>query len=495
MKTLYKLICILLCVFILIPLSACNERLNSAIVYFELTTPPNTLDPQTASTNEELMIVRNIFEGLLRENEKGEIVAGVAESYKKQGLDYTFNLKENAVWSDGTPLTADDFAFGLRRAVQKDTKSPFVKRLFAIKNAEQINKGNLPASSLGVKVIDKNTLLITLSKDDKNFLKTLTTSVAMPCNEAFFNSCKGQYGIKNNYIISNGSYSITKWNREDFGIRIYRNKSYEGSFTAKNGAVFFSKQKDESTADRLLSNKSDIAFIENSDIDKFSSEDFSTAVTQNICWVMTISGKFSPNMRRAFAELCDETVYKDKLKSGFTSANSLFPSSLTKSENCEKVGKTSYNPKSALKLYSAAIMSYDDKKLPPTTLTYYDNEAIKPIITAIVGHWQQNLSAFINIRPYENSEELLPQLKNPTLDMSVFPINITSDYIEEYLQNYGINYKGESLAKLQKELLKSNKIIPIAFENTNIVYSNTLTNVYCDNENGYIDFSYIIKED
>ncbi len=495
MKIFYKFLCILISACVLISLVGCGNDLSSAIVYFELNQKPDTLDAQLAYTNQELMLVRNIYEGLLRENNNGEIVCGVAKSYKKDGLNYTFKLREDAVWSTGEPLYAEDFVFAFRRAVTPELKAPFAKRLFAIKNAEKIYNKKAKLSSLGVTALDEHTLTITLEREDKSFEKTLTTSICMPCNEAFFNECQGQYGLKSNYIISNGSYSLTKWNREDFGIRIYRNKSYIGDFIAQNGAVFFSLEEDSTPADRLLENKSDIAFIENKDIKRFSDGNFTTASFENICWVMTVSKDYSSNIRKAFAMLSDSSVYEGKLSAGFRSADSIFPNALGSFPKCTGKGFTAYDLNKAKKLFSNEVSSYADKKFPTATLTYYDNEAIKPIVTAIVGHWQQNLSAFINIKAYKNEEDLLPQLQNPTLSMCVLPIRISDSYVNEYLEKYGINYKGSSLSDIQTKLLKNNTIIPLAFENTNIVYSNDLKSVFAESENGYIDFSYIVKED
>ena len=112
-----------------------------------------------------------------------------------------------------------------------------------------------------------------------------------------------------------------------------------------------------------------------------------------------------------------------------------------------------------------------------------------------MGHWQQNLSAFVNIKPYANEEDLLPQLQNQTIPMCVFPIRASGNYVNEYLEKYGINYNGAKLADIQTKLLKDNTIIPLAFENTNIVYNNDLRSVFAESKNGYIDFSYIQKKD
>jgi len=494
MKYIIKFISIILIISSVFSLVGCDDSLSSAIVYFELDGKPNTLDAQLASEDRELLIVRNIYEGLLRINQNGEIVCGAAESYQKDGLTYTFKLRENAAWSTGDPVLAEDFVFAFRRAVDPKTKAPFVKRLYAIKNAEKIYNGKAKLESLGIQALDERTITITLAYEDQNFEKTLTTSICMPCSEEFFNLCKGQYGLRSEYIISNGSYSLTKWNREDFGIRIYRNKSYNGDFTALNGAVFFSLEEDSTPKERLAENKVDMAFISNKDIKAFESNKFTTVTYENICWVMTVSRDYSKNLRKSFAMLTSPDIYSDKLSEGFRAADSIYPDALGRLDNCTGIGITPYSVKDAVSLFSSEIASMEGKKFPSATLTYYDNEAIKPVITAIVGHWQQKCSAFVNIKPYNTVEDLLPQLKNQTISMCVFPIKVSSQYLSEYLENYGVSYKNEDPAKIQKNILKDNTVIPLAFEKTNIVYHYSLSDVYSEAENGYIDFSFINKD-
>ena len=495
MKLLRAIICLTLCLAMACSFVGCGSSEPTEIIYFELNKKPDTLDAQLASTEQELLIVRNIYEGLLRENQAGKIVVGAAESFSKDGLEYTFKLRKDAVWSTGDKLSANDFVFAFRRAVDPETKAPFVKRLFAIKNAENIYYNGGDKSSLGVVALDDETLKITLCREDENFEKTLTTSIAMPCNEKFFKTCKGQYGIKSQYIISNGSYSITKWNREDFGIRIYRNSSCNGNFKPHTRAVFFSLEDDSTPTERLLGNKVDIAFIDNADISKFKNENFKTLSLENICWFLSLGDDLNGNLRKSFSLLINSSLYEDKLADGYRIADSIYPEILGPVDDAVGVGFTAYDQKTAYSLYSSEIVKFEDKKLPSTTLTYYDNPSIKPVVTAIVGHWQQSLSAFVNISPYAENEHLTPQLTTHTLPMSVFCINLSSGYVDEYLENFGIDYDGTNLATLQAEILKSNHIIPLAFENTNIVYSKNLTNIYSNSLGGYIDFSFIQKAD
>ncbi|MBO5726363.1 MAG: peptide ABC transporter substrate-binding protein, partial [Clostridia bacterium] len=204
-----KIIAIILSLILIFSLCGCSGSDSSAIIYYGAINCPKTLDPQTASSFIELMIVRNIYDGLLREDTNGEIKLGLAESYTYDNLTYTFKLKDDAIWSNGDKITANDFVFAMRRAVDPNTESPNVQLLYSIKNAERINKSGASLTSLGVTAVNDYTLKIQLEKADPDFLYVLTTAICMPCNQKFIEASVGKYGMSLDTTISNGSYKLT----------------------------------------------------------------------------------------------------------------------------------------------------------------------------------------------------------------------------------------------------------------------------------------------
>lgn len=492
MKRILKALSLILAVLTVLCLSACGDSYQDAIIYFEIPEKPYTLDPQTASADSELAIVNNIFEGLLRKNASGAIVCGASESFTYNNLTYTFKLRKDAVWSNEEPITADDFVFAFRRAVSRETKAPFASRLFPIENARDIYEGKKSADALGVTATDSHTVIIKLAYEDDNFEEALTTSVAMPCNQKFFEEAGGKYGLSSEYIISCGSYKLTKWNKESFGIRLYSNSLYKGTFPAKNAAVYITKDKDETAIERLIGNNVDIAFIDSSLTDTAHESGLKTIDYQNICWFLTISSDFSEDLRKSLAMLVGSEVYGGNLKTGYIPADSIFPAAVE--VNAGSSGMTFYNAESAKTLFAKEIAKLAEKKFPSgVKLYYYDNGVIKPVITDIVGHWQNNLGAFVNIEAVDSAEKLVPELKNRTLDMAVFPVRADSPDIEEYLSNFGVQANGQSPSDIQTAVLKSSSIFPIAFQNTTIAYSPALSDVFTCFGNGYIDFSFIVK--
>lgn len=470
----------------------CKQNYKDAYIYFELPELPQTLDPQTASTDTELLIVKNIYEGLLRKNESGAIVCGVAESFKIENLTYTFKLRKNAVWSNGDKITANDFVFGFRRAVSPETDSPFVTRLFSISGAESIYNGKSSPESLGVTAVNDTTLTITLAREDSEFENTLTTSIAMPCNEKFFYSSTGKYGLGAKFIISNGSYQLTKWNKEVFGIRLYKNDTYSGSLNANNSAVFLTCNNDETNLEKLKKNNIDIAFIDSSETDEAEKSGLKTTSYQNICWVLTMNSDLSEDMRKSFAMLIGNNVFCNDLKTGYYVADSIFP--LAVNDTPTSSGMTFYDLQTAKQLFSKEVNKLPDKKFPSDIkLFYYDNGIIKSIVTDIVGHWQNNLGAYVNIEAVPDIESLSAEITQPTYSMAIFPIRADSSNIGDYLKKFGVSYNGQDLGQIQTQILKGSHIIPIAFQNTTIAYSQQISKIYTELGNGFIDFSFIIK--
>lgn len=472
-------------------LTGCGEKYKDAYIYFELLEKPYTLDPQTASSDSELLIVRNIYEGLMRKADDGTMVCGLSESYTYDNLTYTFKIKKDAVWSNGDPVTAYDFEYGLRRAADPKINAPFARRLFAIVNAEAIHAGNADVSELGVSAVDEHTLTITLCREDENFLKTLSTSVCMPCNQDFFNNSVGKYGLDAENIISNGSYRLSKWNKEDFGIRLYKNEKYTGDLEAKNAAVFISCIEDEAQVTRLSDGDSDMAFMPCAELESADKAGVNTQKVQNICWLMTISHEFNSEVRRAFGAAFSADVYNSALQSGFSAAKSIYPEILKL--NTDGIGITPYNIDEAKSVMSAQISKMNDSKFPQSTLYYYKSDGAKELATAIVGHWQQNLSAFINIEGSDNLAVMQKEIGESSLDFALFPVTAKSDLFYEYAEYFkSVGNTGEAGA-LQQQALKGNCIIPVAYQTTNISYIPSLENVTVEADNGYIDFSVIIK--
>ena len=261
MKRFLSLILIFAVIF---SLSSCSDGDNKAISY-SLSASPSTLDPQYATDTASQIVINNTFEGLVRLSSDGEIIPGIAESWNVSGdgLTYTFNLKANTEWYcpsvlksefgedfynkfSAEKVTASDFVFAMQRAVSPETASPNAHRLFVIENASEIYSGKAEASTLGVSAPQDYTLIIKLHEPCPDMLERLTESAFMPCNEEFFNSMNGRYGLTHRHILCNGPFYVSAWDKES-SLSIRRNKYYAGEQAVMPSSVNFSFDYDAQT--------------------------------------------------------------------------------------------------------------------------------------------------------------------------------------------------------------------------------------------------------
>ncbi|PQA74940.1 peptide ABC transporter substrate-binding protein [Brucella oryzae] len=177
---------------------------------------PSTLDQQLTTTVQEDRVLKDLYEGLVAQDAKGEAIPGAASSWEvsKDGLTYTFHMRENAKWSNGDPVTAGDFEFSFRRLMDPKTAAGYASVFYAIKNAEQIATGKMPVDQLGVKALDDKTLQITLKDPAPYFIQLLTHNTAYPVNP----KAVKEYGSKFTQpgkMISNGAYELVSFNPND----------------------------------------------------------------------------------------------------------------------------------------------------------------------------------------------------------------------------------------------------------------------------------------
>ena len=204
--------------------TGCSEDDGTNYIFkYDIAQNPRTLDPQTATDSASYEIIANMFEGLLRIDNEGNIQNAVAEKYtvSPDGLTYTFELKKDVYWTDGDKFeaqcTAKDFVFAFQRLFRPSTKSRTAGDFFCIKNSKGINKGIITdLSELGVKAEGDFKLIITLETPTPSFPSMLTTAPAMPCNEEYYNSTDGRYGLYADAIASNGAFYMFRWNYDQW---------------------------------------------------------------------------------------------------------------------------------------------------------------------------------------------------------------------------------------------------------------------------------------
>ena len=209
----------------------------------------SSLDPHKVSGDWENRVVGDIFEGLVTEDRMAEPIPGQAESWtiSDDGLVYTFTLRDGITWTDGTPVTADDFVFAFQRLMNPETAASYAYLQFTVKNAEKINNGDIAdLGMLGVKALDAKTLEITLEQPTPYFIGALTHYTAFPVPMHVVKEL-GSDWVKIGNIVTNGPFTPTEWVPGSH-VQTKKNDSYYDAANVSIDGVKFFTLEDESAA-------------------------------------------------------------------------------------------------------------------------------------------------------------------------------------------------------------------------------------------------------
>ncbi|HSZ80487.1 MAG TPA: peptide ABC transporter substrate-binding protein, partial [Chthoniobacterales bacterium] len=185
---------------------------------------PESIDPAVVTGQLEGRICYAIFEGLLHFDRFGKPQPGIAESWdlSSDGKTYTFHLRANAKWSNGDPVTANDFVQSWRRVLLPETASEYAYLLYHIKNAQPFNEGTLKEfGQVGIKAIDDRTFRVELEAPVPYFLDLCAFATLLPVHLATVEKY-GDDWIKPDKLVNNGPFLLKEW-RLNYRIRLEKN--------------------------------------------------------------------------------------------------------------------------------------------------------------------------------------------------------------------------------------------------------------------------------
>jgi oligopeptide transport system substrate-binding protein len=172
---------------------------------------PPQLDSTRATDQVSIFVLGHVMEGLTRYGKSGDIVPGVAERWEIGERKAVFHLRADARWADGKAVTAHDFVFAWRTAVDPKTASEYAFILYPVKNAEAVNTGKLPITALGARARDERTLEIDLERPTGHFLALTAFATYLPVREDFYRERPGRYAADAKDLLSNGPFVLTRW--------------------------------------------------------------------------------------------------------------------------------------------------------------------------------------------------------------------------------------------------------------------------------------------
>lgn len=211
---------------------------------------PETLDPAKATGTWETRIISQLSEGLTRRDADGRVVPAIARSWSvsPDGLIWTFKLRD-ARWSDGAPVTADDFVYGIRRTLAPRTASQSAFMLYPIRNGRQVASGKVPLDALGVEAPAPDTLIIRLEHPWPTLPGWAADRLMRPAPRHAI-ARLGEAWVKPGQYIGNGPYTLVSWRLGD-RIVLRRNPNYVGTRACFEEVAYY-PTTDPVTAERQV---------------------------------------------------------------------------------------------------------------------------------------------------------------------------------------------------------------------------------------------------
>lgn len=448
----------------------------------------NSYDPQIASTSDEFLVIENCFEGLVRSDDAGNILPACAESWDitESGLKYTFHLYRGLKWHIfksvekrmgehyDPELTAFDFAFALRRAADPLTESPLYSTISNIYNAPEVNAGWIDNSQLGVKAIDNYTLEIWLSSPDDSFLQTLSTAVAMPCNEEFFNKTNGRYGLGLQYTMFNGPFRVTDELDNSYVLRSScgEDGAYKGpNRTTVTNITLRIVDEDESLVENLKSGYYDAAYIrgyESAEIGKKSG--INLTPYSNTTWAFMINSNkgilSAASARHAISLALSDIDFEDYPY--LTKAKSLIPPSCTigTASYTEAIPDITeaYDSEKAVTLWKQAVEATSEYSIELTVIAPENMQntaklflqGLQSSIGSISNAEEDKKIAFSLTLETKTEKEIKAAVNSGNYDIAFYPLTATAASPVSFLQSFsGSNTTGFDDEKFTAALQKA----------------------------------------
>lgn len=371
-----------------------------------------SLDPHKTEGVPESHVIRDLLEGLVNQDENGNTVPGVAESWETtDNRSFTFHLRKDAKWSNGDPVTAHDFVYSFKRAVDPATASPYswYLEMTTMKNADDIIAGKADKETLGVTAIDDNTLKIELEAAVPYFVKMMGHTTVKPVNKKVVEKYGDDWTKPANFV-GNGAFALDKWVVNE-RIVLKRNPQYwDNDKTVIDQVTFLPIENQVAEMNRFLAGEIDITNeLPNEHFRRLQKQHSDVvSISGNLCsYYYGFNNAKAPfddvRVRKALSYAIDrDIVTKALLGQGQKSGYFLTPE-ITANFNpvTPAYGKLTQKERNAKAKELLEEAGFDTGNPLEFTLLYNTSENHKKIAVAIASMWKKNLGVTANL---ENQE-------------------------------------------------------------------------------------------
>ena len=400
---------------------------------------PGSLHPALAQGTHESIILDHVFEGLMKRDEKTEIVPGMAESYEvsEDGLTYTFKIRQGAKWSNGDPVTAKDFEVAWKYALNPETGSEYAYQLYYLANGQAYNEGTATEDQVGVKAIDDQTLEVKLAAPTPYFLELCAFYTYYPVNAKLQEEKGADWSHDGSTFVSNGPFVVTEWNHDESVVTV-KNDNYYNKDAIKLDGIEFVISEDLNTNWQMYENDElDINYDLPTDVLGQLRAENNPELTigpdlANYFYRFNTTEKPFNNVkvRKALNMAIDRQLIIDEVaQGGQTPALALVPNAVPDAQGDFRENGGNYieeNVEEAKKLLAEGLKEEGMDSLSFTIL-YNTSEAHKKIAEAIQQMWKENLGVDVSL---ENTEFQVKIDREHALDYQVSRAGWIGDYID-----------------------------------------------------------------
>ena len=416
-----------------------TEETGPKILRLNNSSEPGSLHPGTAQGTHDSWILEHAFEGLTKKTPEGEIIPGMAKEWEtsEDGLTWTFHLRDDIKWSNGDPVTAADFEYAWKYALNPESASTYAYQLYYLEGGQEFNEGKADEDQVGVTAEDDQTLVVKLAQPTPYFLDLTSFYTYYPISQKVQEENPKWYQEAESYV-SNGAFKLTEWKHKE-SMKLEKNEHYYEQDKIKLDEVHFVIIDDENTAWQMYqAGELDLVYplpqdvqgqlLANNDPEFVKGPDLAVYYFNFNNEVKPFN---NPKVRKALSMAIDrQTIVEHVAQGGQIPAYSVVPPGIpdVSGDYQENTGNLfEENLDEAKKLLEEGLAEEGMDQLPNFTLTYNTSEGHKAIAEAVQEMWRKNLGVEMTL---ENVEFQVKLDREKAGDYTISRAGWVGDYVD-----------------------------------------------------------------
>ncbi|AHY46050.1 ABC-type oligopeptide transport system periplasmic component [Rubrobacter radiotolerans] len=417
------------------------------------------MDPSTSTDAASGDLLNNIYDTLYALDEELVPQPSLAESYEESddGLTYTFTLRDGIVWSNGDPVTAENFRYSWLRAMNPDTASQYSFIIADyVEGGQEFSAGEGSEEDVGIEAPDERTLVVNLSRPTPYFLSLTAFKTYLPLNQAFVEEQGDNFAQGPDSMIYCGPYVLTEFNPTN-GARLEKNPDYWDADNVTIETVNVEIINDQNTALNLYeSDGLDLVELSGENAQRIEDNPERFEYTEFASWYLTYNyedeAMANENIRRAISQGVDKQALTDQiLRSGAVPATGLVPlemAGVTPEEPFRDLAGDAaleFNADEARQAWEAGVEELGSA--PTLRLLSQDSTAARDLATFLQSQLRENLGAEveIDVQPFESFLDRIEQLDYQFVNQGwIADYNDPSSFLDLFLSDSPFNRSGYS---------------------------------------------------